>query len=254
MMDPHQQQEIPAANKYCKAWDRIFHSHKNCPSPTSNLLKSTSTTSPAAQASTPSASSDDDDTSVFIVLAAILVGGAAVVLILSMVLKYKRYARLKAELRRSRGVQQQPQKPSLVSRLSTWWTESRPQERSRPRDVEMGRFKRGLSRVRSIAKQIPEVHISQQRVFQSASIIRTRTTTRASPRQGTPSYAPPAYENTPRGNPIADEFMSAEGRGVEVPVVGTPPPTYQQRTADRYLEGDDGTPAPRYSQFREVGV
>jgi hypothetical protein len=254
IMTSPQPQDPLAPNKYCRAWDRIFHPHQSCPGPSSRLHESSiKTTSAVAQAPTPGASLDDNGP-VFGLIATIIGLGVVFLFFSSMCLRHKRNKRLRAQLHRERRPQAQPPKPSLISRLSTWWTNSRSQERSRPRDVEMGRFKRGLSSVRSIAKLTPEIHISNSNhIIQTPSTNRTRTRTRMAPRaessprrQRAPRYAPPAYENTPRGNPIADEFMSNEARGAE-PSVGTPPPTYQQRTGDDYFWEDDGTPAPGYS-------
>lgn len=213
-----------ASPKWCASWDRMFHPDKNCPAPSSTVRNASTIPSPSA-AATPSNHKDFDGSNLRVVLVGIL-GILMFLIILGGIGRYIIHQAAR-KARAARGEQ--------------------PASRRRLRDLEMGRLKKGLSRVRSIAKPNPEVRVQSRRT-QEAPLqpprIRPATTTRlGSP----PRYDLPNYHNTPLGTPIAAEFMSArDPEFEEAASVETPPPAYQRRNGDRYHWEEDGTPAPGY--------
>lgn len=240
MAPPNQEPET--GNQYCKSWDKVFHHEKDCINP-NGALAHNSTALAQEEAG-------GDGSEVFIVIAVVLVCGALLFGILSLILRRKR-KRFIAELARSRGTPAHApvQSPGLWGEISTWW-ESGSERRARTRDVEMGRFKRGLSRVRSIAKPNQDVHISPSAPVSTTHPIDEALLSRVRPRtRRVPGVElPRSLYSLNRTTPIADHFMSSTERGgFDVPVVRTPPPTYQQRTQDGFYVEDDVPAPPRYS-------
>ncbi|KUJ10567.1 uncharacterized protein LY89DRAFT_723737 [Mollisia scopiformis] len=244
----------PAASpEWCSNWDKIFHPHKNCPKPTSTTAYSSAPSASTTPAYDPRPDHGPDPITMVIIFVGAFIGLAAIIAVISSIAKASiQKRRLREQARNSHRVRSQPQ-PTLKSKLSSWWNRQKSGRRSRSRDVEMGRFKRGLSRVRSIAKSNPELSNvppvgvqppasdpnTPQRLRRSGEAVVRSQGVEVEPRRN-----PPQYENTP----ISDQFMSAAERGVEE-TVATPPPTYNQRAGDRYFWEDDGTPAPGYTPF-----
>lgn len=268
----------PSSRVWCESWDRVLHPDKNClaPSPVRNTTPS-STTSPPTATTSSSNHNLFDNTSIIVVAASIVA-----LIIFMAILRSAMHCMINSRrihrqaihtARASRGDSQHltptpNPRPNLEIRISNWWNQ--PTSRRRLRDLEMGKLRRGLSRVRSIAKPNPEVRVSSTSISDaipdppliSPRPARNRPAPAPSPRPGSspPRYEPPRY-STPDGTPIQAEFVqeyrAAQERtlrvnpgsaGAEVGVE-VPPPAYQMRNGDWYVWEDDGTPAPEYDDF-----
>ncbi|KAE8443855.1 hypothetical protein EG329_001264 [Mollisiaceae sp. DMI_Dod_QoI] len=259
-----------ASSQYCNKWDQIFRPNKKClpiidaanPSPTE----------PTAAKGVPT------DAVVVVVIIGLIVLAVLITLLYACFdsLKKRHQKRARARARRA-SLSQPPTQPNARERrrrpthdsgpgLSSWWSRFRSQRGAGAPDAEMGRLKRAFSRVRSIAKTNPEIttlpplprmgtapptpypHPDPNQHIPPSYISRNLASRSMMPSaHRIPRYAPPGYDFTPRGSPIADSFASRSQRGDER--VGTPPPTYQQRTADWHVWEVDGTPAPEYTYF-----
>ncbi|CZR62785.1 uncharacterized protein PAC_12682 [Phialocephala subalpina] len=263
--------EPPFGNRYCHLWDRVFHKQKQCPNPAIQTYHPTNAPPGTVAHSTGSGSTNTSDPSgpaggsIFIVVVLCIVGaGIAICLttvIHSLVKTHKRKRKFIRE--REAAAREGRPLPREPARARGWFGRgngNRNEHGMGAGDMEMGRFRRGLSRARSIAKPNGEVQVHMpppSRIRPSTNLPGPRpsnqNTTRRPRTDQPPRYSPPQYDNTSRGSPIADQFaeqrMNEEAAGSgERP--HTPPPMYAQRMGDRMYEwediDDDGTPAPDY--------
>ncbi|KAF8861012.1 hypothetical protein BDZ45DRAFT_740610 [Acephala macrosclerotiorum] len=254
-------------NKYCRLWDRIFHPSKECPNPSYYPTQTyqppnapPGTVAHPAPASTTSTSEEGlPKGNIFIVVILCIIGAGLAIGLSSLIYKMVKAHSRKKKLFREREAAAREGRPLPQPepvRTRAWFGRA-PRSGSGNGYLEMGCFKRGLSRVRSIAKPNGEVQVHMpppSRV--SLAPPWTQLTQPHLPRgsgsrpPNPPSYPLPQYDNTPRGSPIADQFAEqrrAENAARQRP--HTPPPTYAQRTGDRMYEWEDDhidEPVPDY--------